>query len=460
MSLLQGTEIVAPQFNYKPFMMNGPMYKWVRIQLSNTNSNSLTLSTTSTTEAHFKLPANDVFNLSKSKLAYQIALPASATGAGYKTAMIADCYPFCGNVSLETGNGIQAVNLQEASKFSKITTKCNTKLNDYLAKDSSEVCYPNYGYVTTDFVTKNYLLNGTNLLDAPDVPYLENQYYQATADENAQTFDKCITLGELKHTLFEVDKDITIGTNDLYAKFTIGETTKWTFECKASDGTGVINAPLPTMANVYLFLAVQTNETIIKEVRNMYNNGGIKLLFDYPFCTKQSVSASTNQNVVVTYSSANGKRLKRIYHTVFNNTEQKSGIIECANVDGAKVKTYNTYLDATKLQPYVIDNQAVSTSPDSLSAWRWNARFCRNSPILNRALYNKNWFHCDSFESTDMEKEGQLPVDKDNVVDGLLMDKNMNYTFESTTPNTAFIHFNIAIFQRELLINKDGIQSV
>ena len=108
--------------------------------MSNILSNAVTVTASNSVQVQFKLPSNTVYNLSKSKLIS--ALTIAAQGAGVASNFAVDCFPFFGNVSFETGNGIQLLNLTDSSKYTKIMQKIATKYEDFTTRDVSDLNYP------------------------------------------------------------------------------------------------------------------------------------------------------------------------------------------------------------------------------------------------------------------------------------------------------------------------------
>ena len=110
-----------------------------------------------------------------------------------------------------------------------------------------------------------------------------------------------------------------------------------------------------------------------------------------------------------------------------------------------------------------VNNVNVSASQIYEDDWRVNQQFCKDSAILNYSVYQKNWFHCDSFEPPRSNTVGN--VDPQNLKNGLPMERGVQYQFicnvASNNANVlGLIHTNFAIFSREILINRDGIQFI
>src|SRR3989338_11358965 len=175
------TDVISPQVTYKKVVQHAPRYKYVRINMSNILSNQVTVSATNSVEVHFKLPYNTVMNLSRSR--FNCSLKLDDQGNGAYSSMIADAWPFFGNVSVETGNGIQMLNLTNSSKYTKILNKVNTKFKDFVTRDTTDLMYP-CNSTTNATIT----LGGT----AQSVAYLESKYYNKLVGDGAGAGDNDI----------------------------------------------------------------------------------------------------------------------------------------------------------------------------------------------------------------------------------------------------------------------------
>lgn len=435
---------ISKQIFYKVGQQIAPRYKFVRVNMSNVLSNQVALTATQSTKIEFKLPYNTVFNLAKSRLNMVLPMPASGAN-GDMVNTYADAPAFLQDITFETGNGLRLTDLQHVGKYTKITTKVNTSLSSFLTRDATEMMYP----VNDD-------ASATSTGVAVDVPYLENNYIVSTGNA-ASTYALNYELSNFKHSILSLDKDLYFAQHDMYVKMTIAPNDKWLWK---SLNTGAHNNPTSagnagTATNLYLYLAVEQNPLIVDNIVSQFNSGGLKLLTDYVLTTYNTTSAGTNQNVVISFPPSAGHHLKRVYHTVWNSTDNLNTTLDCENLNGSKVESYNTYLDSTKLQDETVECKG------SLDNWRINSQFCKDSVILNKSVYQKNWFHLDSFESVDMKKDSDTSLSKipqENMLDGLPVEKGFLYQVNATTANAAFIHLNFAVFQRSVLITKDGVQ--
>ena len=449
MSTETASGVITRQANYRPQPVIGPRYKYMRLNMSNLSSSSVSITATGSTQVHFKLPSNTVCNLARSKFECSVAL--SSQGGTERSYFWTDCFPF-GAISLETGNGLQLMNLTEAPRFTKIVSKVQSEFKDYISNDESELLYPSNAIdpsaQTTPATGNSAYPNSTDLTQTY---VIEPRYYSVSGAPATQTIGVSYTLGKIKNTMLGLDKDVYFGQNDIYLKFTIEGTDKWAFQT-ASNGSAAatLSVPLTSLTSVYLQLAVEVNPDINTELVNKFNASGLQLLIDYPIIQRQTNAAQTSQAWVINYTPANGKTLKRIYISAWNGTETLNTALDNLNTSGtAKITSYNTYLDSRKLQ-----DDTVNCS--TLDAWRINEGVCRGSVYLDKSMYNKGWFHCDCFESHDRNSN----VAAENLVDGLPMTNGVQYQFTAASANVALVLTSFAIFQRMVLINRDGVQFV
>src|SRR3989338_955728 len=168
------TDVISPQVTYKKFTQQGPKYRYLRLNMSNILSNQVPITATTSTQVHFKLPYNTVVNLAKSKFNCTVVVPAQ--GAGITSNMRVDCWPFAGPVSLETGNGIQILNLPETTRYTSVLGKLNMKYDDYLTRDASDLCYP----CNSTLDPKVPLNEAKSETTVANVAYLEPKYMSVT----------------------------------------------------------------------------------------------------------------------------------------------------------------------------------------------------------------------------------------------------------------------------------------
>jgi hypothetical protein len=326
-----------------------------------------------------------------------------------------------------------------------------TSLTDFLANDNTSQLYP----CNTAAGQGAPSVANPTATNAPTsaTNYIEPRYLQTTGLNATSVSTRLYNLAGIKDTIFSVDKDLYIPT-DMYARFTCGVGNQFTFtSTSATDPTaGAAATTLAiTVQNMYLFLAVEQNQLIVDSVMHKVLNGGLKMTIPYTTAFRNS-STGTIANIQIPMTQQYGKKLKRMIHTVWNGTEAGNTALDCANANGSKITLYNTYLDQRQLQDFQLSTLNSTTTAVLEDDWRENQKFCWNSVLQNRAMYQLNWFHCDSWVEPGRNYYG----DDSNEDDGLAMDSPKLWMIQATTTNATYTHYNFATFVRHIIIDRSG----
>ena len=356
---------ISNQINYKVVDQYAPRYKYVKINMSNILGNTVTITATGTTQVQFKMPYNSCYNLAKSKLV--AVIPVGAQGASVYSFTVADAFPFGDqSLSFETGNGLQLLNLPAPAKYTKLLSKYNTDLKDFLTTDVSNIPHPMplnnnlflnasvtarptdaptiitqiFGTTTTS-TTYNFATTGIPIVNNPTAlatassSIYEPQYFNISGANTANNIPVIYEFSNFKNTILGLDKDVYFGQNDLYFKFNVAGTNSWCYQGSTNSTPATAAATLSTamtsLQNVYLYLAVEQNPIIIENIIKAYDTSGLRLLIDYPIVTQTMTAASTNQAIVIPFVPSMGKYLKRIYHSLFSGTQTLNTTLDCEN---------------------------------------------------------------------------------------------------------------------------------
>ncbi len=161
-----------------------------------------------------------------------------------------------------------------------------------------------------------------------------------------------------------------------------------------------------------------------------------------------AAGAGTQTAIALTYiiQPAMGLTIQKIIWQPYNIRETGNTLLECSNYNGQKIDNYQTSIDSQPLTD--IYNSCTLVNGDD---WRQNSQFCEGTCILNRAVYQNNWFHMDSFIET--EKPHGVPAE--NIQSGLLLDVSRTWGVLATSGVNApgMNHYITAICQRQLTIH-------
>ncbi|MDR3594612.1 hypothetical protein, partial [Clostridium sp.] len=143
----------------------------------------------------------------------------------------------------------------------------------------------------------------------------------------------------------------------------------------------------------------------------------------------------------------------QVLYTAFNSTNTRNLAYDCDNTGANKITSYRTSLDAKYFQEYPMS--CADAAASSLNSDDWflvNKKYCKDTVILNRDVYKKNWFHLDRFYQEHED------VSLENLDVGLeLTGQTMNYTIEGITNSASLTHYVFASFRRTAYFTKDGV---
>ncbi len=446
-------QVASKQIYYKKFDEMAPRYKYVRVPLSNLNSTTVTVAATATSAIAFKLPYNQTYNLSKSRIRFDV--PIAAQTAFSNTA--ADSFSWCDSISLETGNGLQLVNATNCNRYCHIATKLLTKQAEFLTRDITDGTFP-------QLTTLNPMGTVAIATASPAGVFVaqtnEPQYLIQSVTGTALTVQVNHALGDIKHTLFALDKDLYFGNNDMYIRANIDYVDHWCYHTTTlALGTPVtLTTPMTSLTNCYLYLAIEQNPMLVDKLVTQFNTSELKVLTDYTVTNRVLTGAGTTQTLAVNLTPSMGKTLRRIYQMVFSGSATVGNpYFDCSNIAGSKITNYNTWLDSTKLVDNVIDCAAEALAPSGtkLDSWIYNSPFCKDSVIASNYMYLKNWFHCDSFENAKPNNVEGIPVE--NTSDGVVMRNPILYQYNAVSPSLALNLINVAVFTRNVRISLKGV---
>jgi len=466
---------------------------------SREGSANVALTTAGGMESTFEIPTRPL-NLARSVLRFTYT-PTTA-GAGNYNRIYMDCLSMIKTIELRSRSGQYLCNLQHVGNYTKVIWKPEMKYEKFMALENHgdyntvdekktgcgamlQKC--NVGYIDvgtrpqkaaiTNAGTLADLRNAVQTYIGPppiaarrhddnavadntagefslvDVPYEEAKYFEGGADNDASPVIAVkLPLGMLFGTIFELDK--TIGFNEILDMRIVWESTARTSffgtDAKSISTGAAATVVGATVSNLNLFLAVETDPNVVLGVQQKIMGEGFPFKIEYPIAWKQALNGE-QQNYVIKMNRSQGERIRRIYTSVFNSTENKNTSFDNDNRTdsaggglqaGKKVKTYYTTLDGTRLQQFdvkTVDNEDYMILKDKL----------KGSAILNSDVYHYNWFHVDTWDNNrplcDKDTDGY-------EVSGLSLDTERRYEFVATTPNQIQNHYTFAILQRSVLV--------
>jgi len=451
-------------------------YKYLRIVPIGSTQNPA-LSLTSTVQTQFELP-NNVMNLSLSKLVFDLAIP-TAINTKFNN-VYANALSLIDRITLTSRSGVILADIPNTHIFGSMVSSVNTKLSDLMVRNSPG--YLLYAGATTDFTAAQNATSQSGAIAKSSVSPINDivrcngavnyQVGESTTDATHLTatpysayneplviftgpaISQCgalsyqLNLSAFKDTLMELNKNIYFGDNIVltinWNSFTkCGFTTTAIVAANTATGFAAFSGIVPSINNLFLYTACETDPTIISQLVSSVNNGEFSIITPFVYCQKYNASASTSSSAQQRLNSSYGSTLLRVYFSAFSNSE--SDLTTYTHND-ALITSYNTYLDGLRLQDFTL---ATSDS----THWLSNERNFRDSCIMNIAQYKTNFVHIDNWC-------GASPCQNDDSsLNGLSLDSDRTWSVQTITPSAALRYYAFFTTQKKLVISK-GVLSL
>lgn len=459
---------IAKQLDYVKDVFVHPTYRLNKV-LPLSGSTTASATTAGGQETIFEIPVNAV-NFYRSYLSFQFHIP-ETVNLFYNLAFM-DCFPHFRQLQLYTRSGIYICDLNELANYTKVIWNAETELEDFL----------NYGMMsglvgaagdatvrpgalgagshfqrsnaatgtiqTSRLNTGAFAAAGTSDLNYTEPMYVFRSVVDAGAGQSALNFNVVLPLSNLKNTILSIDKDIYFG-EIIILRVVWSPSTKIAFINDTAANVNTNAAALITtvaVSNIALYVAIEKNPELVNGLRTQIAGGGHNILIPYVYTYKNNLNG-TSQNVSLRFNRGHGRKLVKIYHAIFNNTEQANTAYDHNNVNGAKCTSYYTMLNNERIQEFNVDTTA-------LDDWNIMKECLKGSVLQTSNIYQYNWFHRDKFDGVCLDDGDQVLTNLDT---GLDLSIEQKWDIYCTTVNAQFNHYDFAITQKMLTISSAGI---
>ena len=413
---------------------------------------------------------SEVFNIGDSVISGSISIPAPT--AGNYIWYYADQAAEIQHIQYFSQSNQMICDLDYMGNYYHVVNKKETSLSDYLTYDPLNRFSPSNCLVNTVPALRNSIAGGvsSNIPSPSSVNFTEPAYFQVGALGAAVTYPFQLPLRYFKNTFLEVQKSIYM-PNISYMKIFFSQVQKVcymsTSNASPSAGTPVAWAPLTggnnvTVANLSLFLAVETNKNVRAEkMAEVMRPGGMKMFIPFTMCYRNS-NTGTIQNINIPIDSGSGRSIRKIIHTIYNGTEQCDTAYDCSNIANGnaqnpqKALVFYTSYNSTRIQNLNIDTTAAT---GTFLDYLLQKRNLKGSVLQNYNSYGYNWYWEDDFSGVG----SKYTQDNNNeLVSGIpLSGIPVTWTFQGVTmaaTNNSYVHYTYVTFTKELTITPQLVE--
>lgn len=476
---------VSQEQDYRKSVKSHAQYKFSRViaqqgQGSTTNG---WVSISGGNDAVFEIPQVPI-NLSQSVLQLTLTPGATTANLSYYNWIFMDTLSFLSGIQLYTRSGVMICDISNnLQNYLKVVWKSDIKLQEYENFDllcdaalapggsgSGRMLRKSNGASSTaaDTFSKRPVSFNANSTTVEKVPYLENQYIQPgnAASEAVGATSPVITvslpLSMIKNTIFEMDK--TLYFNEVVlCRLIFGQASKFLYNGTSATvplSGAATTAAAASVSNLNLYIAMERNPELGNVLRSEIQKGSFSIPIPCVNIFKQGAITGTSQSTTVRLNRAHGRRLLKIYHSMFggssNTTLEDKNFAYC-NAIGANatynlndMSSYYTALQNQRLQDWQI---TLSTFDD----WLIQQKRLEGSLVLNSDILRYNFFHLDDFTGSEKSVDKEY-LEKNQMV-GVPLDIEQRYDWFSnhTTAAKQLNHYDFVITQKLLQITPQGI---
>jgi hypothetical protein len=453
---------VSTQLDYRKIDYLHPTYRYSKI-LPQSGGQTVTITSAGNSETIFEIPTK-AFNLPRSYL-YFVMNPLT-TGAGNINWLFQDTVSTFFQMQLYTRSGIYLCDIQNVSNYTKIASKPETRLQEFIDYDVYGNS-TNYTESNGRFLCRsNSVANSTtNTLLAPyagrfnntsaNIHYTEPKYLEpGTANTADPIFTISLPLGHIKNTIFNVDKDIYAG-EILLLRLVWNNSNRIGFLGTSATnpvtGAAAIGVNI-AITGLTLYLAVEKNQDIVNSLMTQINSTGLQILIPYIYGYKNNPGNGTSHSISYRFNRGHGIKLQKIFHSAFNNTESTNVAYDHDNKGTSKVNIFYTMLDNERLQE-------INLNTATFDDYNFLRSYLKGSVIQSADMYYHNWVWIEDFSLT--ENKDKLSSNKSSGLD-LSVERKWDFYALQVNNDTAaqYNYYTFAVTQKMLTISSVGITCI
>lgn len=446
----------ADSISYESIKYKHPIYR--HRHLNPREGRTLDIPIREVISSTFEIPSGVVFNFSESYLSFTYTVKEIIQRYN---CTFEDTYGMINAIKVYDESGTYLCDLNHAQNYIKSIGKKEISMTELLCRDSgTNQIYPSNELRDS---ASNPRPDGYNTT----VSYLEPKYLRVgEAGDSTDVGDLVkhlnVPLSDFANTILAMNKSLYL-PKKLIFEVVWGPVRKMGFITDTY--------PLDTIFGLYddfnhpievkdlsFMLAVDENQENITKLSKWVNSPTSSIFkIAIPYVTAYMFKKEgVQQAIELKLTKDNGNRLQKVIYSPYYS-ERNGDIYNCENVGGEKVRSYQTFINDISRQDFFVR----CTNP-YYEDYAVNKYLMKGSSLLNREVYQYNWFHCDDFTGgiksnfsdncSDCDQKN-YKLDGENYLVGLPIGKGLVWRIEATI-NSAFSDLNNYVWvvtQKELI---------
>jgi len=444
-------------YSGKEFTHSTPHFRNVAPQ----TSGDVALSATSTSGPTSFIISSSVFNPSKSRLNFELSLPAGGTTSFYNFVQ-ANLLKMISRITLYDQNTSSVLaDINNVGNTYSILSPIATTFEDFV--DKSHPLVPGVTSAIarlTPYEDIGKIRTATNYLGIVDTG-AQNPFFQLrnviNGGSNTTTVMQCsIPFSAFKHSFFSLDKNLYFPQNlqlDIYFESFSKFAWKGSSLVNPSTDEVAVASAVLTGSQMLLQLYTEGNVMLSTQIIQKVMSSGISMPFGYVSSSRFAVATSTSQSWTIPLTQAYGKRVLYTAFAPFNSVEtlstsnnhSRNGVTASTSI----IESYNTFINSVPiLSPGGFN---VLTRGDDYTIG--NKEYIKGSALQNVNDFTYNWVHIDNYSRSKICELDQTQVDGLDVTS-----QQANYQLQANTTATALNWYLVIVGQKTMTITSQGVQ--
>jgi hypothetical protein len=453
MSKIVESTKLDPSLNFRTLQSTRSFPQYRKVYVANGGTRTLYLTANGASQnVIFNIPA-ECINLGESYLEYVIRSPRQ--GGGYYAWMYKDVHGEFDSIMYRDTGSMALVDIKNLHLYNQITNRLNFSDEDLEYNDNLCGLVPTNAPLTD---IKCIRFDGTSC----SLAYKEPQQMAliSGADAQSDALPKKVYLKDLvrdswfglaKNQIMPIETYLEINFSNNRGRIGFRSTSAVNPSTGAAELVDFAGGANDKEKYLYidelcLNLCVEQNQALVSMLKAEVAKG---FNVPIPWVRVHQLASTAGENFVYNLPLDNkqhGQRIKRIIYAPLSSSNTANLLYDHRNTNGSKIEQYQTELDNQKQQ-----RDVVYVSGTRNDDYMYHKRLLKNTLYYNQPIYNQNWIHCDSFDYGEIhDKSGGGHI----MVDGLLLDKPMTWTFNSIkNTNASYLNTAIVVGMKSLQVN-------
>ena len=292
---------------------------------------------------------------------------------------------------------------------------------------------------------EEYHSTNQDILIKTSINDLATKKLNTSVANTAQTIQWRIGGKELYNTVMSLDKTVILG-EAVILRITWRSAIEQGYHTNSNNATVIALTGNITIDNLGLYLAQETNGSVLADLNQVVSTRGMSMLIPYTHVYKTNIPAATSHAISLRFSRGHGISLERVYSLFLTGDEEKSTQFD-ASLTAGQFTSFYTLLDSKRVQDF--DVNVASTDYSWTRQEEQAGRVVGLQPTndTTQFAWTDNW--CGDDDQCAVRQH----------VGGLDLSRERKYDLYVQCNGASTVnYYSVAVCQKQLMVSPSGVQ--